>query len=194
MISQELSELLKPKRLIYRIMWTVMTGSAACIIVVGFMVFGESGEEFEPLSTLLQAVNLVLALSFAFMPFLLRGLFLTDARIRSWLEEEVSLDTLARNQETGELDSEYLAKIEALEPFEQRLLSRSGRYLPFYMLSLISNEMVAAVGLIWTVLAHTTTPVLILGIVGVGLNLSLFSGLDAMINRALAMRNLINVG
>ena len=194
MISQELNELLKPQRLPYRIMWATLTGAAACFIVVGFMVFGESGEEFEPLSTLLQAVNLVLALSFAFMPFLLRGLFLTDARIRSRLEREVSLDTLARNLQTGELDSDRLERMEALEPFEQRLLSLSGFYFTFYLISLISNEMVAAVGLIWTVLGHTTTPVLILGIIGVGLNLALFSGLDTVINRALGMRNLINVG
>ena len=194
MISQELNELLKPLRLKYRIMWAGMTGAAASFIVIGFTVFGKNGDDSEPLSTMLQAVNLVMALAFAVIPFLLRSLFLTDAWIRSRLEREVSLDMLARNPQTGKVDSDRLERIEALEPFEQRLLSLSGFYLPFYMLSVISYEMVAAVGLIWTVLGQTTTPVLILGIVGVGLNLPLFNGLDAMINRALGMRTLINVG
>ena len=143
---------------------------------------------------MVHAVHLVMVLVFAAIPLLLRNLFLTDTRIRSRLEREVSLDRLARNPQTGELDSDRLERIEALEPFEQRLLSLSGFYLLYYIFSLISNEMVAAVGLTWTVVGHTTTPVLILGIVGVGLNLSLFSGLDAIINRALSMRNLINVG
>ena len=161
---------------------------------MGFIMIDVMEHESELLSPILQTVNLVGALVFALIPFLVRSLILSDARIKARLERDVYLEVLAINPQTRELDPERLERIKALEPFEQRLLSLPTFHWFIYAISLASNLMVAGMGFTLTVLGGTTTPVLILGILSIGLNLPLFNGLDALLNRSLSMRHQLNIG
>ena len=130
---------------------------------MGFIMIDVMEHESELLSPILQTVNLVGALVFALIPFLVRSLILSDARIKARLERDVYLEVLAINPQTRELDPERVERIKALEPFEQRLLSLPTFHWFIYAISLARPHSKSLSSVRFKVLRHGRTSLWLAG-------------------------------
>lgn len=109
----------------------------------------------------------------------LPGLLLSEGRIRELLEEEPDPETLARNPQTGVVDSDRLNRIRMLSAQEQRLLPVvSASFAPF-IVQLAFCEAIALFGFVLGEFSQSFVVVLPFAAAALGLLLTVSPKLDS---------------
>ena len=147
MISAELDALLKPQRFLPLLLWAAFLLSVLLLTGVAFVIAPAALPSPDaapiPLKFLPVAAFVVAGLSFAPASFLLN-----DVRLLQAAKADFNPETFATDPQTGNINADRLAKIQALAPHEQNLLTVAQLYLPAFLVAVVCSEAVAVFGLL----------------------------------------------
>jgi hypothetical protein len=183
MISSYLDDVIRSSRVANWSIWVVISVSIGLYGVVAWVKAEPPGillAELEPLPSALA----VTALLTAGVSLLVPRFLLSDKKLHACLQPEPNARELATNAETGVVDLDSLAKIQALDPSEQKLARIPGLYFTPFILRIVLNDAIAIYGLVLSFMTQTFAPIVPYLAVALLLNLTAMPRLDGLMERA----------
>lgn len=178
-----LDELLKPKLLIFKMIWLAMTFSMAILVILTFLLANNARVGNSNIAFANLAIPGAFFCLLAF--FAIRKIFLSDNKLKVQLEKQVEAKLLAINPATGIINENTVQKIELLSELEKRLLSSlpNWYFLPF-LLGLVFSDAIAILGFVLAIVKGNPNFILPFAGLSIALNLANYPKFDSMIERA----------
>ena len=137
-----------------------------------------------PLTLTLALALAAMAVAAAVAARWIPGLLVPEQRMREFVQD-ADPTTLARNAQTGAVDTERLARIKTLLPHQQRMLAVAQASFTPFILRLALNESIALLGFVLSLRLQQFWPVVPFAVAALALNLFVSPRLDPDLTRVL---------
>jgi len=184
--SPEFEELLKPRVFATQILWSALTFSILIYVFIAYKVEANNAESgpaaLEPV--MLYAMYAVAALT-VIGSLVIRSVFFSQTRLKKMLSKEVSVERLALNPQTGQLDQTRAEKIKRMSGNELKAIGLTGQMFTPFIFILALNESVAIYGLILSFLSFRGEVMLPFAAAAIMLNVMMFGKVGAGVRQGL---------
>lgn len=152
MISDELTELIRPVVLVQKIIWFVIVGSIIFYISFIYKFVGENKSLATSFGGYVEPLVYIIAAGCVLGSILYYRYALSDSRLSQFMDKDVDLYSLVTNPRTKEIDNAKLEQLRSLSDHEVKIYSLMFELQKITVITLILNEMTAIFG---SVLAFT---------------------------------------
>ena len=184
MQSEAFTSLVRPLQTTRTLIWISLNVAIVLYVVVACIQFGvpstTAGAFSHPMAWPLVAIAVAATIAGRMFP----TMFYPPQRLRDLLTRDADLRAIARNPQTGALDEERLAKLEALSQQEQRLIAVAQASFTPFIVQLAIQEAVALCGLVLAFLSQSAAPVIPFAAAALLLNLMVPPKLDSVLAMA----------
>ena len=181
MDSESLNNILRPRTLTLRILWSAMVMTILFFVLVAYFITSQNQAEPVPVQSELRMVFYAIAVIAPVAAYFLRRRMLSSERLQPAMRLNVDLRSMATDSETGVTDEARLAELKKLNPLELKALTLSGRYFTAMLLSLALHEVVALCGMMLSMLEQRFEAILPFAAAAIVLDLMIYPRLDKFI-------------
>jgi hypothetical protein len=169
-VSPELSELLRSRARVERVIWWGLTVSILIYVGVVYFLQQSTPDSAEALDSALRLALSVGAVVLSVASLAYRRHANSDERIHELFRNEPDLQALVTDPQTKKVNTELLERLQRLTPFEQRIYSMSSTLQTSLIVSLALHEAVALFGFVWGLLSRDVVPTVPFTVVAILLN------------------------